>query len=283
MFNNAFHSINSIIEVLDSINFSFGKHSISIWDLSRNLLTVLIAILVYNWIIRSMGQRISNIKNLDSNLKQIILRSSKIIIFIIVALITLQLIGIDITAFSVIGGAVGVGIGFGLQKIASNFLSGFIILADRSVKVGDRIVLDNNAGKITEITMRYVVMERFDGTEVLIPNETFITNSIQNQSYSSQNLRSDITCVIGSRNDINVAMEQVKNIIQSAPDTIPEQASLQITRLVDDGVEVKGFFWVSNPANSTTASNYIYVEINKLIKSGVILSPQPNQRIQVLK
>jgi small-conductance mechanosensitive channel len=194
----------------------------------------------------------------------------------------LPLIGIDITALSIFGGAIGVGIGFGLQKITSNFLSGFIILIDRSIKVGDRLVVDNNVGSISKITMRYVVMERFDGTEVLIPNETFITNNIQNQTYSNTRLRSEIVCNVGSQNDLHSAVSIIKNVIANTPNTISDKASTSITRLIDGGIEVKGYFWVTSTNDITNATNHIYIELDKLFTTGVLKTPLTNQRIEVI-
>jgi small-conductance mechanosensitive channel len=197
-------------------------------------------------------------------------------------MITLPILGIDITALSVFGGALGVGLGFGLQKIASNFLSGFIILLDRSIKVGDRLILDNNSGSVTKITTRYVVLERFDGTEVLIPNETFITNSIQNQSYSSKRLRSEILLTISNKIDINQALELIKQAIQSAPNTISDKAAVMISKLVDNGLEVKGYYWVEQPDFIVEAGNYIYIQIVKLFKENSIATPQTTRRIEVI-
>jgi small-conductance mechanosensitive channel len=175
-----------------------------------------------------------------------------------------------------------VGLGFGLQKIASNFLSGFIILLDRSIKVGDRLILDNNSGSVTKITTRYVVLERFDGTEVLIPNETFITNSIQNQSYSSKRLRSEILLTISNKIDINQALELIKQAIQSAPNTISDKAAVMISKLVDNGLEVKGYYWVEQPDFIVEAGNYIYIQIVKLFKENSIATPQTTRRIEVI-
>lgn len=277
-------SHNNIINFLDNINiFSSKKYAVSIWDITRDIIIILMVIIISTIISRFTEKKISKFQHLDSSLQQILIRTSKICIFIASILITLPIIGIDVTALSVFGGAIGVGIGFGLQKISSNFLSGFIILVDRSIKVGDRLVIDNNAGLVSQITMRYVVMERFDGTEVLIPNETFITNSIQNQSYSNTNLRSEISCLVRNTIDLNNALEIIKATISKAPNILSDKSTTHINRLVDDGVEIKGFFWVESPAFINPATNYIYIELSKLFSNGELSSPQPNQRIELTK
>ena len=274
---------DDIINLLDNITFHIGKGTqLSIWDMLHALATLIIIIVGARLLNQYSERKINRIQQMDTNIRQIMIRVSKIVIFILAAMITLPILGIDITALSVFGGALGVGLGFGLQKIASNFLSGFIILLDRSIKVGDRLVLDNNSGSVTKITTRYVVLERFDGTEVLIPNETFITNSIQNQSYSSKRLRSEILLTISDKIDINQALELIKQAIQSAPNTIADKAAVMITKLVDNGLEVKGYYWVEQPGFIVEAGNYIYIQIVKLFKENSIATPQTTQRIEVI-
>jgi small-conductance mechanosensitive channel len=274
---------DGIINLLDSITFHIGKNTqLSIWDILHALVTIILIVVVAMLINRYSERKINRIKQIDTNIRQIMIRISKIVIFILSAMITLPILGIDITALSVFGGALGVGLGFGLQKIASNFLSGFIILLDRSIKVGDRLILDNNSGSVTKITTRYVVLERFDGTEVLIPNETFITNSIQNQSYSSKRLRSEILLTISNKIDINQALELIKQATQSAPNTISDKAAVMISKLVDNGLEVKGYYWVEQPDFIVEAGNYIYIQIVKLFKENSIATPQTTRRIEVI-
>lgn len=274
---------HDVISLMDSlVIYSNSKYSISVWDILRSCVIVLIAITVATSINRFIEKKILSLEHTDSNIQQILIRLSKIISYVMIILMTLPVIGIDVTALSVFGGAMGVGIGFGLQKIASNFLSGFIILADRSIKVGDRLVIDNNAGIVSKITMRYVVMARFDGTDVLIPNETFITNSIQNQSYSSTNLRNEIVCSVKSSSDINAALRTITEVLSAAPNTLPDKAKAIINRLVDDGVEIKGYFWVNSSDNITPAANYIYMELAKLFNNNTLESPSPSQSVKLL-
>jgi small-conductance mechanosensitive channel len=216
-------------------------------------------------------------------MQQIFIRIAKIAIFILSFMVTMPLIGIDVTALSVFGGALGVGLGFGLQKIASNFLSGFIILLDRSIKVGDRLIIDNNGGIVTKITTRYVVMARFDGTETLIPNETFITSSIQNQSYSSTSLRFEAVFSVSDSSDITLALKLIGQAVQSAPNAIADKAYASISRLIDNGIEIKGYFWLPDPKHFTEANNYIYIKVLQDFKQNNIATPAPStQNIKML-
>ncbi len=125
-------------------------------------------------------------KALDINQRVILSKISRTILIVLGVLIALPMVGVDITVLSVFGGALGVGLGFGLQKIASNYISGFIILLDRSLHIGDMVTVDNRKGEVTSLTTRYVVLKSDDGTEALIPNDTFITSTVISQNYSNR-------------------------------------------------------------------------------------------------
>src|SRR5204862_2150570 len=111
-------------------------------------------------------------------------------------LISLPLLGIDLTVLSVFGGALGVGIGLGLQKLASNYIAGFTILLDRSIRLGDMITVDGRFGSVTKVTSRYVVVRSLDGIEAIVPNETLVTTTVLNHSYTSKNVRVALTLQI---------------------------------------------------------------------------------------
>lgn len=268
-------SDDDIYDLLTGIKFHLSKHSIfSLWDVIHNLTIIISITIIALLLIRYSERRINHLQQIDTNIQQILARVSKIAIFTLAFMTTLPIIGIDVTTLSVFGGAIGVGIGFGLQKITSNFLSGFIILLDRSIKVGDRLVVDNNSGLVSKITTRYVVLERFDGTEILIPNETFITNNIQNQSYSNTQLRSELIFNVSANCDISQAINLISTVLEEAPNTLSSRSIVTISRLIDNGVEIKGYFWVSQPSFITDATNYIYINVLKLFQQHQITAPQ---------
>ncbi len=276
-------SNNDIIYLLDNITFKIGKNTeFSIWDILYGITVLICALLISILTNQFLEKRIYSLKNINTNLQQILIRLSKIIIYVVAFMVALTMIGIDMTALSVLGGAIGVGIGFGLQKIASNFLSGFIILFDRSIKVGDRLVVDNHAGLVEKITMRYVVLERFDGTEVLIPNETFVTSSIQNQSYSSTKLRGEILCGISDDNDIIATLSLLKLKLKTVPNTIADKVSVNINKIIDGGVELKCQFWVENTTELSNVTNLVYVAIIECFKNNQIIAPTSSKKIELI-
>jgi small-conductance mechanosensitive channel len=167
--------------------------------------------------------------------------------FFAAILIALPLVGIDITVLSVFGGALGVGLGFGLQKIASNYVSGFIILLDRSVRIGDLVTVDGRHGTIQEIASRYTVVRSGDGTESIIPNDTLITQSVTNHSYSDKKAVVKVSFVVGYGADIDRVFEIMESAgrghSRALPDP-PPQAT--ITKVADPGVEVELAVWIDD-------------------------------------
>ena len=172
-----------VIEFLEGTGIVVGRQRISLWLILQALFWALVTLLVALWAGSATEARLMRAETLHSSLRVMLSRLAKSLLVLIALLIVLPLAGIDVTVLSVFGGALGVGVGFGLQKIASNYVSGFIILIDRSVELGDIITADNFHGKLTQITTRYVVVRSPDGREAIIPNETLITQTVH-QSYS---------------------------------------------------------------------------------------------------
>ena len=139
--------------------------------------------IVVMWLGKTLEHKVMASENLDMNLRVVLSKLIRACLVVVGILIALPLAGIDITVLSVFGGALGVGIGFGLQKIASNYVSGFIILLDRSIHPGDILTVDGRFGKVSQLTTRYLVLQNNDGTEAIIPNEIFITSTVINHSF----------------------------------------------------------------------------------------------------
>ncbi|HEX3123281.1 MAG TPA: mechanosensitive ion channel domain-containing protein, partial [Rhodanobacteraceae bacterium] len=171
-----------ILEYFDSVGFRFGGHRISLLLIAQAVIWVMIALLLALWVGRLLEDRLMSAQGMDMTLRVMLTKLMRALLVLVAVLIVLPLVGIDLTALSVFGGALGVGLGFGLQKIASNYISGFIILLDRSVTIGDLVTIEKHTGRLSKMTARYVVVRALDGTEAIIPNETVITSAVINQS-----------------------------------------------------------------------------------------------------
>ena len=148
---------DKILEILDGISFSVGSGKLSLLMILNGILWVGLLMIGASWLARFIGERLEK-SNLDNNLSMILSKIIKTVMMVLAVLIALPLVGIDLTVLSVFGGALGVGIGFGLQKVASNYISGFIILGDRSIRMNDRLTVNNFTGYVTKITSCFVVL-----------------------------------------------------------------------------------------------------------------------------
>jgi small-conductance mechanosensitive channel len=228
----------------------FGKHKISLLSLVQGVLSVSSTMALSLWIGSAIERQLTHAKAMDSNIKVVLARLIKASLLLMAFFFSLSAAGIDLTMLSVFGGAVGVGLGLGLQRIASNYVSGFIILFDRSIRIGDMITLETYYGEVTDITTRYTVIRALDGTEAIMPNEMFINLPVKNHSYSSRTIRVATKITIGYQADLSLALK------------LMEQAALAESRVVADpepfamllnfgsyGLELELGFWIADPEN----------------------------------
>ena len=164
-----------VVDFLDDVSFAVGKQTISLWLVLQAAFWVLVTLLAALWGGSAIEARLMHAETLHASLRAVFSRLSKVLLLLLAVLVVLPLLGIDLTVLSVFSGALGVGLGFGLQKVASNYISGFIILLERSIRIGDLIIADNFYGEVKDITTRHVVLRGMDGREAIIPNETLIT------------------------------------------------------------------------------------------------------------
>jgi len=168
-----------VMSELDEINWSVGGSTLSVRKIIEGTLTAGLVLIISLWISSAIEARLlRNATGGELSLRKAVSNAARALLMFVGLLVALSAVGIDLTAFSVIGGALGVGIGFGLQKLAANYVSGFVILAERSVRIGDLVRVDNFEGRITDITTRYTVIRAVTGREAIVPNEVLILSLI---------------------------------------------------------------------------------------------------------
>jgi small-conductance mechanosensitive channel len=240
-----------LIEVLESIGFSVGKQRLNVWLILQGTATVLATLLVALWIGGAIETRLMRAAGLDSNVRVVFARLAKAVLIVLAVLIGLPMVGIDLTTLSVFGGALGVGLGFGLQKIAANYVSGFIILLDRSIRIGDVIGVGQDRGQVTRITTRYTVLKGQTGVEAIVPNEVLVGSVVQNESFSDTRVRMSIPVQVAYGTDLDRAMEI---LVQAAarPRVLPDPAPKAfVMAFADSGVNLEVAVWVADPEAGT--------------------------------
>lgn len=195
------------IDMLDAVVLPVSKAQITLWQMLQAVVTVAATLLGALWLSNAFEARLNQAAGMDNNFRVVLARLSRALLTLIAVLIALPLVGIDLTTLSIFGGALGVGLGFGLQKIASNYVSGFIILLDRSIRLGNIISVGNDRGEVTRITTRYTVLRKLSGVEALVPNELLVSSVVQNESYSDHNVRVAMPVQVSYDSDLELAMQ----------------------------------------------------------------------------
>jgi small-conductance mechanosensitive channel len=197
----------------------------------------------------------------------------------------LTAVGIDLTALSVLGGAVGVGIGFGLQKLAANYVSGFVVLAERSVRIGDTVRVDNVEGRITDIRTRSTVIRSLAGVESIVPNEVFITSRVDNLSLSDTRLLQVISVGVGYDSDVDLVSQLLQTAALEQPRVLRDPAPAALLNAFGpDALEFTLHYWIADPENGQSVlRSSVNHRILQLFREHGIGIPYPQRVVHVAK
>jgi len=274
-----------ILEYLEDIGFSIGRQRVSLLLIMQASLWVFAAVLLSLWLGRVLEERLMSAQGMNITLRVMLTKLVRALLLLLAVLIVLPAVGIDLTALSVLGGAIGVGIGFGLQKIASNYISGFIILMDRSVTIGDLITVDKYTGELVKMNARYIVVRALDGTEALIPNETVITSTVVNQSYTNRNICVSIPLQISYRSDLDLAMRLMSEVAGRHSRVLAEPAPrVLITAFADSGINLELAVWVRDPENGkNNLGSDLYYAIWQEFRAHGVEIPYPQREVRVVR
>ena len=274
-----------LIEVFEQVSFSFGKQTINLWMLMHGAVTVGITLLIALWIASLIENRLMAADHLDANVRVVVGRLAKAILLVIALLSSLSLVGIDVTTLSVFSGALAVGLGLGLQKIASNYVSGFIILLDRSIRLGNLVNIDDRtSGTVTQITTRYTVLRTLTGTEVIIPNEYLVSNIIRNQSFTDTRARVAVPIQVAYSTDLDKAIRLMVEAARQQPRVLVEPApGVLLTDFADSGINLELGFWLADPEEGTgNVRSEINLAIWKSFSQNGIEIPFPQREVHMI-
>jgi small-conductance mechanosensitive channel len=274
-----------ILNWLAEVELAAGKHSLSLLTLLSAAFWIGVTLLLAVWAGAALEARLMRAERLHSSLRVVFARLGKAVLLTLAVLVMLPLIGVDLTVLSVFGGALGVGLGLGLQKIASNYLSGFIILLDRSIRLGDMVTADNQYGEVTRITTRYVVVRSLSGVEAIIPNDMLITTTVLNHSYSDRKVRLAVKVQVGYRADMAVVLPLLVEVARRHPRVLKEpEPAAQVLLLADSGIDVELGFWIKDPENGgQNVRSDISVELLSEFRSRGIEIPFPQREVRMLQ
>ncbi|MGY0196264.1 mechanosensitive ion channel family protein [Leptothrix sp. BB-4] len=241
----------AVMDGLDEIRWKMGSHAISLRTLIEGTLSAGFVLMVSLWISAALEARLlAGAQGEQLSLRKAAANALRAMLMFVGLLVALSAVGIDLTAFSVIGGALGVGIGFGLQKLAANYVSGFVILAERSVRIGDLVKVSDFEGRITDITTRYTVIRAVTGREAIVPNEVLITTTVQNLSLADSRLLLSTSVIVAHGTDVATLIPELCERIATVPRVLADPGpAVHLRSFANIGLELAIHFWIADPDN----------------------------------
>jgi len=281
-----FGILKQIQERLQSINFIIADQNITMLLIVESILGVFIAILIAMTLARFIENRIMNIKsrNFRANQRIVVIKILKILLYIFAIVLVLSSLGIDLSFLTIFGGAFGLGLAFGFQKVAANYISGFLLLSDESIRVGDMIDVSGEYGRVTAIKSRYTAIRRLDGIEVLIPNEQLLTSEITNLTFSNTTVKIPLDIQISYESSIDKAIEVILKVCHAEERVIQDPPpSVFVKEFADSGVNLHIACFVVDPDKGFLAlKSDIYRAVFEEFKANDIEIPYPH-RVSVTK
>jgi small-conductance mechanosensitive channel len=239
-----------LLDELDQIRWTLGGSEISLRKLLEGAVSVVLVLVVALWISAAVEARLLRGTGATLSLRKMAANAVRALLLFVGLIFALSAAGIDLTALGVLGGAIGVGIGFGLQKLASNYISGFVMLAERSVRIGDMVMVDGFEGRITDINTRYTVVRSLTGRESIVPNELFITQRVENSSLADRDVLLSTVVQVAYGTDVEPLMQALALTVAAVPRVLAAPAvGVRLTNFAADGLELTVYFWIGDPEN----------------------------------
>jgi small-conductance mechanosensitive channel len=275
---------DDIHRYLDHIEVRFGKNRITVAEILQAALSVIVTLVLAMWAGAALEERLMHVETLHSNLRVVMARVGRAVLIVVAVLFSLNMVGIDLTVLSVFGGALGVGLGFGLQKIASNYVSGFIILLDRSLAIGDMITVDKFSGRVARINTRYTVLQGLDGIESIVPNEMLVSGVVQNSSLTSKYVWIGTKVSVSYETDLDFVLKLLEDAAATVPRVLTERPpSATLLNFGADGLELQLGFWIADPENGRGGvTSDVNRAIWKALKEHGISVPFPQREMRIV-
>jgi small-conductance mechanosensitive channel len=275
-----------IVEMLESVRFTVGKGEVSLYTIGQGIVVVLVTIAVTLWLSGFLEKRMMATA-LDANTRVVLAKFLRAILVVIGVLIALPAIGIDLTLLSVFGGALGVGVGLGLQKLAANYIAGFAVLLDKSIKLGDLVTVDGRQGEVARFTSRYVVVRQLDGVEAIVPNETLVTTTVLNHAHANALMRLVVPLSVAYGTDIERALLILVEAARAQPSVLlagEKAPAAFVTGFTDAGIALELVLWASHAQGGAgpLRSALLRQLVDALTKAGIAV-PSPRRDIQVTR
>ena len=241
----------TILAAMDEVRWSVGSVKMTLRNVVEGTITAGIVLVLALWISSAFEKRLlGGAIGHDLSLRKIAATLLRAVLLFVGLLVALSALGIDLTALSFLGGAIGVGLGFGLQKIAANYVSGFVILAERRIRIGDMVKVDNFEGRITDIRTRFTAIRALNGREAILPNETLITSRVENLSHGDPRVLVQTSVLVAYGTDVRRLQPRLAAAVAAVPRVVADPAPVaQLAAFTPDGMELAVNFWIADSEN----------------------------------
>ena len=271
-----------VLNELDQISWKVGASTLSVRTMIEGMLTAGAVLIFTLWVSAAIETRLlRSATGGELSLRKAVSNASRALLMFVGLMLALSAVGIDLTALSVLGGAVGVGIGFGLQKLAANYISGFVILAERSMRIGDSVKVDNFEGVVTQINARYTVVRSQTGRESIVPNELLITSRVENLSLADSRISQTTSVAVGYDSDVEQVMQLLLDAVLAQDRVLREPGpAVNLANFGADGLEFTVTYWMNDIESGTgNLRSQVNLAILKALRIHHIEIPYPQRVI----
>lgn len=274
----------AVVEHMEEIHVAFGKTHISLLAIVQGVLSTGVVMVVTLWISAALERKLLTQAVQDLSLRKVAANAIRAVLVLVGLLVALSSVGVDLTALSVLGGAIGVGLGFGLQKLAANYISGFVILFERSLRIGDTVRVDNFEGVVTDIKTRYTLIRAANGREAIVPNEKVITERVENLSLADTRILLTTDVAVGYDSDAQQVQRLLIEAALATPRVLKEPGpAAHFVKFGADGLEFQLVFWINDPVNGqTNVRSDVNLRVLRSLRDAGIDIPYPQRVVRVV-
>jgi small-conductance mechanosensitive channel len=274
----------TLMQSLDETIIPLGRYQASLSAILQALVFIAVTVIAALWVGTMLEERLMRMDTMHSSMRVVLARTGRAFLILIAVLVSLSLVGIDLTVLSVFGGALGVGLGLGLQKIVSSYVSGFVILLERSLAIGDIVTVDKYSGAVTQINTRYTILRGSDGVESVIPNEMLVSGAVQNYSLTDKSVRLTSRVTVAYQTDIEQTLKLLEQTVASVHRV--SKTPLPQAMLINfgaDGIELEIYFWINDlESGRVNVLSDVNRAIWKMLQTYQINVPYPQREIRLI-
>ena len=269
-----------VLDAMDEVSWKVGTAHITLRNIVEGTVTAGLVLVIALWISAGIERQLLHEGGGDDlSIRKMAANLVRAALLFIGLLLALSAVGIDLTALSVLGGALGVGLGFGLQKIAANYVSGFVILAERSLRIGDMVKVDNFEGRITDIRTRYTVIRALNGREAIVPNEMLITQRVENSSLADPRVAMNTAVQVAYGSDVRALAPLLVAAVAQVPRVLSDPApGCELADFAADGMNLQIGFWIRDPENGQgSVKSAVNLAVLDVLKAAGVEIPYPQR------